>query len=112
MDKENNNILIFREKPENIKKKIEKICKAAEVQANNLDIILSQCVIENDYIILYEYLTSEIEFRGGLYKFCEQIKMTPDCLRKFLHSEKEPSLSILTKVLNGLGFAIRITNKP
>lgn len=90
MKKDKDNILHFRQKTENVMKQLEKVFNAQETKAYNLNIILSQAIRTNDFYMLYEYLSSEIEFYGGVLKFSEDIKINPSNIRNFFRSAKVP----------------------
>lgn len=109
MDEKEDNLLFFRPRPENAEENLRKFCKAAETQALNLSIILSQCICKNDFDLLYQYLYSEIEFRGGINVLCEKVKINPNKVRQILRSEKEPSIISLSKILEMLDFKLNVS---
>ncbi|GEM_PF-5635035 len=106
-----NNILYFRQKPENAEDNLKKHFKLDKTQAQNLSIILSECIRNNDFSILYDYLISEITSRGSFTDFCANIKTNPRVVRKFFQSHNTPDIVFLSKVLNGLGFNLTIKTK-
>lgn len=108
MDKKEDNILFFKPKPEIAEKNLKKFCKTAETQAINLDIILSSCIEKNEFTSFYQYLYSEIEFHGGINIVSEKIKMNPQKVRQILYSNKEPSITFLSKILEILGLRLNI----
>lgn len=93
---------------EYVKEKLEKVFKVRENKAENLSIILSQGVRENNFHFLYEYLLSEIEFKTDFSDFCEKINMDANVVKKFLSSRKNIKLVYLNKILNKLGYKLNI----
>ncbi|MCR5265205.1 MAG: hypothetical protein K6E29_01260 [Cyanobacteria bacterium RUI128] len=94
-----------------VKKHIEEVMKIRETQAYNLNNLLFQALVENNFHLLCEYLSSEIEFRGGIEWFSEKSEIKPNDLKKFFNSQEEPSMVLLSRILNCLGFKLKIVNK-
>ncbi len=91
-----------------IKERLEKIFKVRENKAENLNIILSQSIKENDFHFLYEYLLSEIEFKTDFSNFCEKINLNVNTVKKFFSSKRNKQLVYLNKILNELGYRVNI----
>ena len=104
------NILFFNN-PEKVAKQLRKVFDADGNQANNLSGILYTCIKNNNYEMFYEYLFSEIEFRGGIVSFANENKLNQIELRKFLRSSRKPDFVMLSKVLDGLNFTLKIVPK-
>ena len=94
-----------------VKEKLEKGFKVRENKAENLTIILSKGVRENNFHFLYEYLLSEIEFKTDFSNFCEKINMDANVVKKFLSSRKNIKLVYLNKIFSELGYRVKIEAK-
>lgn len=103
----NDNLLFFSNTNKTVEN-LQKVLKVDENQENNLNIILSMCIKENNYKLFYKYLYSEINFRGGISNFSEKVEISQIKIRNFLHSNIQPDLNILSKILNELGFSLVI----
>lgn len=91
--------------------KLEKGFKVRENKAENLTIILSKGVRENNFHFLYEYLLSEIEFKTDFSNFCEKINMDVNVVKKFLSSKRNIKLVYLNKIFSELGYRVKIEAK-
>lgn len=87
---------------------LRKTLKVDETKANNLTIMLSMCIEENDYSNFYKYLNSEIKFCGGIKILSEKIDVNLIEVKKFLNSKRQPNLKLLSGILNGLGYNLKI----
>ena len=101
--------LSLYDKQENVRIKLEEVFEVSEGKAENLSIILSQCIRENNFHMLREYLLSEIEFSGGLLSFCESAGLNLKEVKSLLSLNKTPDIVCLSKILKELGFKLKIS---
>lgn len=95
-------------KPDDVVNRLRYYCGFDEVLANNLSIVLSECVLKDDYSYFYKYIISEIGFRSDFNVFCNKAGLNSHKLRKTIRENNEPSLKLLFAILNGLGLKLSI----